>query len=275
VSLEEPLPGHPEVVLLRAPNPGPMTLAGTNTWVVGADPAMVIDPGPAIPEHLERIAELGASRGGIGGILLTHSHVDHSEAVGSLAAELLWGQPSRSDEGAALLAALDAPRVEPVTAGAPAAESEVGSLRVVPTPGHAADHVAFVLEDGDRVVFCGDLILGEGSSIVPPRAAGGSLADYLASLERLERLEPAVLCPGHGAVIDDPAAKIAEYRAHRLERERRLLDALDAGERSRAALLARVWDDVPPLLRAAAALALQAHLEKLAADGVELAELAG
>ncbi len=134
----------------------------------------------------------------------------------------------------------------------------------MPTPGHAADHVCFVRE---RVCFCGDLILGEGSTIVPPAAGGGSLADYMASLRRVAELDVDVLAPGHGPLINDPAAKIAEYVEHRESRERRLLAALDAGERSRAALLATVWDDVPEPLRPAAAIAMQAHLEKLAAEG--------
>ena len=105
---------------------------------------------------------------------------------------------------------------------------------------------------------------------MPPRAAGGSLADYMASLDRIEALGAALLLPGHGPPITDPPAKIASYRAHRLERESRLRAALERGERSRAALLAEVWDDVPETLRPAAALALRAHLEKLAADGIVL-----
>jgi glyoxylase-like metal-dependent hydrolase (beta-lactamase superfamily II) len=124
--------------------------------------------------------------------------------------------------------------------------------------------VAFV---HGSVCFCGDLILGHGSSIVPPAAAGGSLTDYMRSLDTVEALNPQVLAPGHGPWITDPAAKIAEYREHRLDRERRLLTALERGERSRAALLAEVWDDVPEQLRPAAAFAMQAHLEKLAAEG--------
>jgi glyoxylase-like metal-dependent hydrolase (beta-lactamase superfamily II) len=132
----------------------------------------------------------------------------------------------------------------------------------VPTPGHAVDHVAFVYRD---VAFCGDLVLGEGSSIVPP--GGGGLGAYLDSLERLRSRRPALLCPGHGPWITDPEARLAAYRAHRLERERRLLAALAAGERSRERLLDIAWDDVPPAMRPAAALAMQAHLDKLSIEG--------
>ena len=143
---------------------------------------------------------------------------------------------------------------------------------MLPTPGHAADHVALVRDD---VCFCGDLVLGEGSSIVPPAALGGSLVDYLRSLESLAELELDLLCPGHGPWIDDPAAKLAEYLAHRREREAKLLAALERGQRSRERLLDAAWDDVPAALRPAAALVLQAHVEKLAAEGrLDEAELA-
>ncbi len=135
---------------------------------------------------------------------------------------------------------------------------------VVPTPGHARDHVVFVWGD---VCFCGDLILGEGSSIVPPGAFGGSLVDYMESLRRVRELDVSLLAPGHGPLIGDPSAKIDEYIAHREEREARLVAALDAGERSRTSLLDAAWDDVPEILRPAAAMAMEAHLEKLEAEG--------
>ena len=147
----------------------------------------------------------------------------------------------------------------------------VGPFKAVPTPGHARDHVVFVWSD---VCFCGDLILGEGSTIVPPAAFGGSLTDYMDSLERVRELGARLLAPGHGPLITDPIAKIDEYVAHRSEREERLLAALEAGTTSRAALLDAVWDDVPEVLRPAAALAMQAHLEKLVAEGRAPTELA-
>jgi glyoxylase-like metal-dependent hydrolase (beta-lactamase superfamily II) len=108
-----------------------------------------------------------------------------------------------------------------------------------------------------------DLILGLGSTIVGPRRTGGSLLDYMRSLERLQQLDLEILYPGHGPAVNDPKAKIAEYIEHRLMRERRLVAALDRGERSRGALLAEVWDDVPSELRGPAAIAMEAHLEKL------------
>jgi glyoxylase-like metal-dependent hydrolase (beta-lactamase superfamily II) len=249
-----------------------MTLEGTNTYVVGR---YVIDPGPNDPGHLERVRE--AVGGEIEGVLLTHGHSDHSEAVSALDAPVLWGEAMRESEMEALRRALEA--------GSPAAlddlgaqstssastRIEAGPFTAVPTPGHAPDHVVFVYGD---VCFCGDLILGHGSSIVPPAVAGGSLADYMRSLDTVEALDAELLAPGHGPWIAEPAGKIAEYRQHRRDRERRLLTALERGERSRAALRAEVWDDVPEQLRPAATFAMQAHLEKLAGDGaVALADL--
>ena len=216
-----------------APNPGPMTLEGTNTYVVGDHPAHVIDPGPDDRGHIDAVRAEAERRGGLGGILLTHSHGDHSAGVERLGRPALWG------------------------AGA----TDAGPFTVVPTPGHAEDHVCFVR---DGACFTGDLILGEGSTIVPP--GGGSLIAYLSSLRRVGKLDLDLLCPGHGPFVTDPAAKIAEYLEHRLERERRLVAALDVGERSRARLLDAAWDDVPAELRWAAAEAMESHLEKLEAE---------
>ena len=227
----ESAPEHPEVVRLIAPNPGPMTLEGTNTYVHGADPCVVIDPGDDDPAHLDAIRAAAAERGGLGVVLLTHSHRDHSEGADQLEAEVVL------------------PGDGEVHAG----------LRTIATPGHAADHVCFLSEDG--VCFAGDLVLGLGSTIVPP--GGGSLAAYMGSLRRLQEEEIELIAPGHGPWVTDPAAKLAEYLEHREMREGRLLDALAAGERSRAALLRKVWDDVPLALLPMAAMAMEAHLEKL------------
>jgi len=238
-------PGHPEIERLVAPNPGPLTLDGTNTYVVAiAGEAFVIDPGPDDPAHVEAVRSLAGRRGRLAGVLLTHSHADHCAAVGPLGAALLEPPP---DGGRA------------------------GPFEVVPTPGHATDHVCLLLGE---VCFSGDLVLGSGSSYVPPD--GGSLAAYMTSLQALVALAPTLICPGHGPYVTDPAAKLAEYIEHRLDRERRLADALAAGERSRARLLDRAWDDVPPELRGTAAQVMAAHLDKLAAegelDGVELTD---
>jgi glyoxylase-like metal-dependent hydrolase (beta-lactamase superfamily II) len=208
-----------------------MTLEGTNTYLYGADPCVVIDPGTDDSGHLTAIRLAAAERGGIGAVLVTHSHGDHITGADML----------------------DAPVVLPEDG------EEHGGLRALATPGHAADHVAFLSADG--VCFCGDLVLGLGSTIVPP--GGNSLAAFLDSLALLQAQELTLMCPGHGPWITDPEAKLAEYVEHRMMRERRLLAALDSGERSRAILLATAWDDVPPELLPMAAMAMEAHLEKL------------
>jgi glyoxylase-like metal-dependent hydrolase (beta-lactamase superfamily II) len=227
----------PDLERLTAPNPGPMTLGGTNTYVVGRDPAVVIDPGPDDSGHIEAIRRAAERRGGIGTVLLTHDDADHFAGV-----EPLGVEPARPRDG-----------------------ETVAGLTAVATPGHAAEHLSFLLPaaGGRCACFCGDLILGEGSTIVGPRRLGGSLADYMRSLERLRELELTVLYPGHGPEVDGPRAKIDEYLEHRMMRERRLVAALERGERSRQALLDEVWDDVPQQLRPAAAIAMESHLEKL------------
>lgn len=235
-----------------------MTLEGTNTYVVGSDPAFVVDPGPADPAHAESVRSVADDRGGIGGLMLTHSHADHSAGATTLGAPLLFGDVGSGDEASGEAGG------DPGSGSvAVAVEPErVGPFEVLPTPGHATDHVCFLLAD---VGFCGDLVLGHGSSFVPPD--GGSLAAYLDSLERLRAVELELLCPGHGPYLTEPGARIAEYIEHRMMRERRLLTALAEGERSRARLLAIAWDDVPAEMRPVAAIVMQAHLEKLETEG--------
>jgi glyoxylase-like metal-dependent hydrolase (beta-lactamase superfamily II) len=213
-----------------------MTLEGTNTYLVGRAGCWVIDPGPADEGHIEKVRSAAGERGGIAGVLLTHSHGDHAAGV-----ELLGEPVTRLADG-----------------------ESAGPLTALATPGHAADHVCLL--DG-KTCFSGDLILGEGSTFVPPADSGGSLSDYMRSLERLRELDLELICPGHGPYVRDPKGKIDEYIEHRLEREQKLVAAIESGERSRAKLLELAWDDVPAELRGAAAVVMQAHLEKLEAEG--------
>ena len=246
-------PGHPEIKRIVAPNPGPMTLEGTNTYLHGSGPCTVIDPGPDDGGHREAILTAAQERGGIGLILLTHSHGDHAGGAEGLAT----AAGAEKDRAPESLAVGRPPVVLPSDG------EEHGGLRAVATPGHAADHVCLLT--ADRVCFSGDLVLGEGSTFVPPD--GGSLAAYMDSLRRVQAEPLELICPGHGPWIEDPAAKLAEYVEHREMRERRLVAALERGERSRGALLAEVWDDVPSQLRDAAAVVMEAHLQKLEGEG--------
>jgi len=232
------------IARVRADNPGPYTLDGTNTWVLGRDPAWVVDPGPALDAHLDAVAAEAQARGGAGGIALTHDHADHAEGTAGLR-ERLGGVPVAAARGAV-----------DVTLGDGDA---FGPLSAVAIPGHADDHLAFV---ADRACFTGDAVLGTGSVFVVSR-----LREYLAALERLRSLDLAVLCPGHGPPVWEPAAKLTEYIEHRGQREAKLVAALDSGLRTRDELLDAAWDDAPPALREAAALTLDAHLGKLQEEG--------
>jgi glyoxylase-like metal-dependent hydrolase (beta-lactamase superfamily II) len=226
------------VVRIRAPNPSPLTLDGTNSYVVEG---WVVDPGPALDDHLAALER--AARGGIAGIVLTHGHPDH-------------------DEGAPLLAE----RAGGVPVVHPAGDGPAGPFEAIATPGHAPDHVSLLW---GRVCFTGDTVLGAGSVFVG--AGEGSMADYFASLRRLRELDLEAICPGHGPIVWSPHARIDEQLEHRLERERKVVAAIEAGASSHDELLERAWSDTDldthPMLREAARLTLDAHLVKLRDEG--------
>ena len=234
------LPVAPGISRMVAPNPGPMTYHGTNTWLVEtAAGLVVIDPGPAEAAH---VAALVAAAGPIAHILLTHGHADHSGAV----------------------PALEAAAGAPVSAWPDLAESEeVAGLRVLPTPGHARDHLCFAHASGH--LFSGDHVMGWSSSIVAP--PDGDMSAYLASLEKLLGRDDHTYLPGHGPPIPAPRAHVAALRAHRLVREADILGALGRLPQDLAALRARLYPALAPRLAGAAERTLLAHLEKLAREG--------
>ncbi len=221
-----------DVVGTRADNPGLLTLSGTNSWIVGRDPAWLIDPGPDLAGHVQALSDELDARGGLGGIALTHGHLDHSEAVTAMLERF------------------------------PDAVRGDGPLERLALPGHAPDHVVYLFTD---IAFSGDAILGEGSVFVAPDP--GAMAGYLQGLARLRARHPGLIAPGHGPLIRDPDAKIAEYISHRNAREARLLAALGEGHRSTDALLGAAWSEVPEALLPAAAATLAAHLDKLEDEG--------
>jgi glyoxylase-like metal-dependent hydrolase (beta-lactamase superfamily II) len=243
-----------DVALVRADNPSPLTLTGTNTWLVGRDPCWVVDPGPAdLPEHVEAVLAAAAERGGVGGVALTHGHGDHAGAARAVVAAAGGGVP--------LLAAA----WEGATARIGEGDSAGPLLEAIAVPGHATDHLCFALAGG-AACLTGDAVLGAGSVFIAPDP--GALRGYLDGLERLRARGFARLLPGHGPIVEDADAKLGEYIGHRLDRERRLVEALDAGARSIDALLDAAWSDAPPELRLPATVTLFAHLDKLAEEGL-------
>jgi glyoxylase-like metal-dependent hydrolase (beta-lactamase superfamily II) len=245
-----------------APNPSPMTLDGTNTWIVaepGGAAAVVVDPGPDDDGHLRRVcavAEAGGQR--VAEILLTHRHPDHSAGARRLAA--LTGAPVRAVDPAQRLGGAG------LAAGA-VVTSAGCEIRVIATPGHTADSVCLLVE-ADRAALTGDTVLGRGTTVI---AGDGNLRDYLGSLDRLRALADEatlrVLLPGHGPLVADAAGTLDYYIAHRAERLAEVEAALAAGERTPAGIVARVYADVDRGLWPFAELSVRAQLAYLAERG--------
>jgi glyoxylase-like metal-dependent hydrolase (beta-lactamase superfamily II) len=241
-----------------APNPSPMTLDGTNTWVIaepGSPAAVVVDPGPDDEGHLHRVRDAACAAGRrVALIVLTHGHPDHSAGAASFAA--MTGAPVLAldpahrlgSEGLAAGDVLDAAGCE---------------LRVVGTPGHSADSVSLLLA-ADSALLTGDTILGRGTTVIGP---DGALGDYLRTLNDLRSLAASaglrVLLPGHGPVLTDPAGALDYYIAHRQERLEQIRAALAAGARTPAEIVAMVYGDTDPAVRGAAEWSVRAQLDYL------------
>ena len=242
-----------------APNPGPMTLDGTNTWVLsapGAARAVVVDPGPADPGHLAGVVRAARERDArIALVLLTHGHLDHSESARAFAGELGVGvralDPAQrlGDEG---------------LAGGDAVELDGLRLEVVATPGHTGDSLSFVLP-GSGALLTGDTVLGRGTTVVAH--PDGRLSDYLDSLRRLEELIAerglSDLLPGHGPALRDPLPVVQGYLRHRAERLEQVRAAVADGARTAREVVERVYADVPRELWPAAELSVRAQLDHL------------
>jgi glyoxylase-like metal-dependent hydrolase (beta-lactamase superfamily II) len=256
--LDEIAPG---VRRLVARNPGFMTGPGTNTYLVGTQRLAVIDPGPDDSIHIDRILE--AAGGRVSTILATHTHPDHSPAVAALAqstgAEILGrGAPVHGRQDATFAPTRTLNDGDSVRVGDLA-------LRAIHTPGHASNHLCYLLE-GTGLMFSGDHIM-QGSTVVigPP---DGNMQHYLQSLARLQREPVTHIAPGHGVVIEDAQGEIARLIAHRLQREAKVAERLRrAGRATLDVLVTSVYDDVDPRLHPVAKGSLLAHLLKLEADG--------
>jgi glyoxylase-like metal-dependent hydrolase (beta-lactamase superfamily II)/8-oxo-dGTP pyrophosphatase MutT (NUDIX family) len=249
------------VTRLTAPNPGAMTGPGTNSYLVGEDELAVIDPGPDITSHLEKILE--AAKGKLRWILCTHTHVDHSPAAAALkaatGAEVIGMPPPEHGNQDRHFA--------PERVPAHGERLRLGgvTLRAIHTPGHASNHLCYLLEQ-TRMLFTGDHVM-QGSTVVinPP---DGDMRAYLASLEALLAEDIAIIAPGHGYLIGAPHREVKRLMAHRLAREAKVAAALARrGVAALEDLVPEVYDDVPARLHPIAARSLLAHLQKLVAEG--------
>lgn len=251
---------NPYTIIL-APNPSIMTGPGTNTILLGGgvDGATVIDPAVDDAAYLDAIVQEGVSRGGIRRILITHGHHDHID--GAVALRERTGAPvyafSRN--------------------GVPIADEEIAddatfpvgddTLRAIHTPGHRFDHLCYLLEK-TRTLFAGDIVAGVGTVvIIPPE---GDMEVYLNSLKRLQELDIAEIVPAHGPTIGDAQAKLAEYIAHRIQREQQVLQALEVLPPGATIpqLVQQIYTDVDPQLHGVAAWSVEAHLLKLEREGL-------
>lgn len=242
-----------------ADNPGPLTLDGSRTYVVGGDPCVVVDPGPMLGDHLDAV-EVAVGAAEVAAVCITHYHPDH--AAGAAELVVRFAAPLAATEESARLAQLDAPDL--ALAPGVRVEFDGGGLDVVAAPGHCPDHVCFYWPEL-RTLFTGDVILGEGSSMIAPPE--GDMGEYMATLERLAALSAELIYPGHGAPIEDAGAVIAEYIEHRRQREAQVISALGAGAGTVVDIRAAVYPDLDPRLHRAAEGSVRAHLAKLIGDG--------
>ncbi|WP_031509241.1 MBL fold metallo-hydrolase [Streptomyces megasporus] len=256
--------GTTRAVCVLAPNPSPMTLDGTNTWIV-AEPdsslAVVIDPGPLDEGHLRKvIATVERTGRRVALTLLTHGHADHAEGAARFAE--LTGTAVRALDPALRLGD------EGLTAGDVITTGGL-ELRVVPTPGHTADSLSFHLP-ADAAVLTGDTILGRGTTMVAH--PDGRLGDYLDSLRRLRSLTVDdgvhTVLPGHGPVLDDAQGAVEYYLAHRAKRLAQVETAVENGHRTASEVVAHVYADVDRTLWPAAELSVRAQLEYLEEHGL-------
>lgn len=243
-----------------APNPGPMTGPGTNTYIVGESDLVLVDPGPAVPSHIDAILTCVGDR--LRYIACTHTHPDHSPAAAVVAdatgAELIGR--TTADDRHQDLSFQPASQIDDDECIA----GQDWTLRAIRTPGHVDNHVCYLLEE-EGMVFAGDHIMnGSTVVIVPP---GGNMADYIASLRRLLDYQVKVVAPGHGELIQDCRGEVEKLVRHRLMREAKVVAALDQRPQSLDQLVVNVYDDVDPMMHEWAKLSLLAHLIKLEGEG--------
>lgn len=245
------------VVVVLGQNPGPFTGPGTNTYIVGTGKKrLLLESGEGMEAYDDLLAGALAAHCGdarLDRIVLTHSHPDHIGGVDRVRARHgdlpLWKLPHEpGDRGYAVHAIRDGDVVE----------VEGAALEAFWTPGHARDHLCFLLRQ-EKVLFSGDNVLGAGTTVIPP---DGDLDDYLQSLHRLLALDVERIFPAHGPVVEDPKAKIEEYLAHRALRDAQVMAALEAGLTRTMDIVRRIYTDIPEFLHGAAGVSVEAHLRR-------------
>jgi glyoxylase-like metal-dependent hydrolase (beta-lactamase superfamily II) len=260
----------PDVLRVTAPNPGPFTFHGTNSYIVGSDSLAVIDPGPDDDAHLNTLLEVIAGRP-VSHIFVSHTHRDHSPLAARLkqhtgAIVLAEGphrpaRPLHTGEVNALDASADMQFVpDAELSDGMVIDGDGWSLRTVLTPGHTANHAAFAME-GTGILFSADHVMAWATSIVAP--PDGAMADYMASLDRLIEREDRLLLPGHGGPVSAPGAFMRGLKAHRQMREQAILERVRSGDRTIAEMVRAIYRDTDPRLHGAAGLSVLAHLEDL------------
>lgn len=265
----------PDILRIVAPNAGAMTFRGTNSYVLGSGSVVVVDPGPDDGSHLDALLRAIADRP-VEAILITHTHLDHTALAPRLSQATgapIWAEgPHRHERELAageenrLDAASD--RMLPISRTMEDGETlPVDAMRIeaVTTPGHAANHLAFALPDR-RVLLSGDHVMGWATSLVAP--PDGAMGPYLASLEKLMRRDETLYLPGHGGAISDPQPFLRGLRAHRLMRERAILERLAGGDTSIAAIVSSIYRNIDQRLIGAAMLNVLSHLEYLEQKGL-------
>lgn len=246
-----------KIKLVRANNPGPMTLDGTNTWIIpDGTNFVVVDPGPLAADHLDALCD--ATAGNVSRILLTHGHPDHAEGAEEFARRV-----------SATIFAAEVGGAEPLH-DMDRFSCDNGSITVLSTPGHTGDSLTFLVELGNEVaLLTGDTVLGRGTSVVMP--PDGRLADYLHSLDRLEQLAidykkrqlDLALLPGHGPIHQDVEPVLRFYVTHRKERLVQIQEVIKSGITDADAIVESIYSDVPENVKAAARLSVQAQLDFL------------
>lgn len=264
----------PQIQRVICDNPGPFTFTGTGTYIVGRPDegaeVAVIDPGPLDEPHLEALLAAIAGRR-ISHILVTHTHRDHAPLARPLADRtgapvLAMRPPARETHASGGMDHAEAEAFVPdvILSGGERIEGEGWTLSALATPGHASNHMAFVLAE-ENALFCGDHVMGWATSVVAP--PDGNMTDYMRSLDGVIAAGFATLWPTHGAPVTDPEPFLAAYRDHRLEREAQILSRVGAGDRTIAEMVPTLYAAVDPRLWPAASLSVLAHLIKLADEG--------